>query len=159
MKKRAALVLLCAGLGGCGFEPMYGPSLEPQLAAIYVEPVAERDGYELRNSLIDLLGSDGRTAGKRYHLTITLNEASQGIALQNNAAITRYNDTLKASYVLTDAAGKTVTQGTQTSLSAYNVTPSPYSTLKGQQDADVRAAQDIAERIRLDLGAFFRRGH
>ena len=150
----AALLLLA--LGGCGFEPMYGAGLEPALAAIYVDPVADRDGYELRNTLIDLLGSNGRATGKRYHLAITLAETSQGIALQNNAAITRYNDTLKVSYVLTDAAGKTVTQGAQTGLSAYNVSPSPYSTLEGQQDADKRAAQDIAERIRLDLGAYFR---
>jgi LPS-assembly lipoprotein len=156
MKRLFLIAALTAALGGCGFEPMYGPGLEPQLAAIYVEPVADRDGYELRNTLIDLLGSNGRTTGKRYRLAITLTESSQGIALQNNAAITRYNDTLKVSYVLTDAAGKTVTQGTQMGLSAYNVSPSPYSTLQGQQDADKRAAQDIAERIRLDLGAFFR---
>lgn len=158
MKKLAAALLLCAPLGACGFQPMYGASLSPQLASIYVEPVAERDGYELRNTLIDLLGSDGHAAGKRYRLAITLSETSQGIALQNNAAITRYNDTLKVSYVLTDAAGKTVTKGTQASLSAYNVSDSPYSTQVGQQDADARAAQDIAERIRLDLGAFFRTG-
>jgi hypothetical protein len=29
--------------------------------------------------------------------------------------------------------------------------------LSAQQDADKRAAQDIAERIRIDLAAFFRR--
>ena len=41
---------------------------QPQLASIYVEPLGERDGYELRNQLIDLLGSDGREAGKAYRL-------------------------------------------------------------------------------------------
>jgi LPS-assembly lipoprotein len=79
------------------------------------------------------------------------------VALQNNATITRYNDTLSVKYVLSDAKGTEVTSGTQTSLSAYNVATSPYSTLSAQQDADKRAAQDIAERIRIDLGAFFRR--
>jgi LPS-assembly lipoprotein len=148
---------LFALLGGCGFHPMYAKGLAPQLASIYVEPVAERDGYELRNSLIDLLGSDGTPGGKAYRLTVTLTQTSQGVALQNNATITRYNDRLVASYVLTDAKGVTLTQGSQTGLSSYNVAASPYSTLAAQQDADMRAAQDMAERIRLDLGAWFRR--
>ena len=68
------------------------------LPSIFVEPIAERDGYEMRNQLIDLLHSDGQEAGKRYRLKITLNEASQGIALQNDATITRYNQTLDAHY-------------------------------------------------------------
>ena len=67
-----------------------------------------------------------------------------------------YNDTLAASFVLKDMNGATVTEGNQTGLTAYNVTSSPYATLAAQQDADKRAAQDIAERIRLDLAAFFR---
>jgi len=149
----AALALMA--LSGCGFHPMYGPSLSPQLSSIYVEPIADRDGYELRNTLIDLLGSNGQMRGKRYRLVITLRESNQGVALRNDAAITRYNDTLAASFVLTDMNGATVTEGTQTGLTAYNVTSSPYATQVAQQDADKRAAEDIAERIRLDLNVFF----
>jgi LPS-assembly lipoprotein len=145
-------------LAGCGFHPLYGNTkLEPALASIYVEPMAERDGYELRNSLINLLGSNGEEAGKAYRLKIVLTEANQGVALQNDATITRYNDTLTVNYTLRDAKGAEVTHGTQTSLSSYNVVSSPYATLSAQQDSDKRAAQDIAERIRIDLAAFFRR--
>jgi LPS-assembly lipoprotein len=158
MRPAFALVALLPLLAGCGFHPLYGDSrLEPQLSSIYVEPVAERDGYELRNQLINILGSNGQTSGKAYRLKLVLTEANQGVALQNDATITRYNDTLTVNYVLSDAKGAEVTSGTQTSLSAYNVANSPYSTLSAQQDADKRAAQDIAERIRIDLGAFFRR--
>ena len=155
MKRLAALALFLP-LSACGFQPMYGPGLSPQLASIYVEPVSERDGYELRNTLIDLLGSNGRLAGKRYRLTITLRESNQGVALRNDSAITRYNDTLAVNFTLTDINGKTLTDGSQTGLTAYNVTSSPYATMVAQQDADKRAALDIAERIRLDLAAYFR---
>jgi LPS-assembly lipoprotein len=155
--KKAALLAFCLPLGACGFHPLYGGNLAPQMAAIYVEPVAERDGYELRNTLIDLLHSDGVKAGKRYYLRITLNESSQGIALQNDATITRYNDTLQASYTLSDLHGKVLTSGTQSDLAAYNVVQSPYATLIAEQDANKHAAQDMAERIRLDLGVWFRR--
>ena len=149
--------LFCLVLAGCGFHPLYGGKMEPELASIYVEPLAERDGYELRNQLIDLLGSDGRDVGKAYHLKLTLNQVSNGVTLQNDATITRYNDTLTATYVLTDAKGTEVTRGIQTSLSTFNVSNSPYSTLAVQQDSDRRAADDLADRIRMDLGVFFSR--
>jgi LPS-assembly lipoprotein len=156
MRKVLALPALLL-LAGCGFHPMYGSALEPRLAAVYVEPIGERDGYELRNSLIDLLHSDGTKAGKYYILKVSLNENSQGIALRNDATITRYNQTLTAHYVLTDARGTVLTEGDQTNLSAYNVANSPFATLAAAQDSSKRAAQDIAERIHLDLGAYFRR--
>ena len=149
--------MLSVLLAACGFQPMYGGRMAPQMAAIYVEPIPEREGYELRNTLNDILNSDGSQTGKRYHLQVTLRESSQGIALQNDATITRYNNTLEASYVLSDAKGTVLTQGAEKELSAYNVAQSPYATLVAEQDANKRAAQDIAERIRLSLGAWFRR--
>jgi LPS-assembly lipoprotein len=157
MKQPLVLAAFLPLLAGCGFHPLYGDArLEPQMASIYVEPVAERNGYELRNALINLLASNGESGGKAYRLKLTLNETNQSVALQNDATITRYNDTLTVTYVLSDAKGKEVTHGTQSDLSSYNVVNSPYSTLAGQQDADKRAAQEIAERIRIDLGEFFR---
>ncbi len=158
MKQAVAALILLPLLAGCGFRAMYADTrLQPQLRSIYVEPVAERDGYELRNTLIDLLGSNGQLRGKTYRLTITLNESNRGVVLENDATITRYNDTLTVNYTLTDAKGAEVTKGTQSSLSSYNVAPSPYATLAAQQDSDKRAAQDIAGRIRTDLAVFFGR--
>ena len=111
MIRLVAALTLCFALAGCGFHPMYGDTkLSPQLASIYVEPIAESTGFELRNSLIDLLGSDGKAAGKTYHLTVTLTDTNQGVALQNDATITRYNDTLTATYVLTDNQGQELTR-------------------------------------------------
>ena len=156
MRKPAALAL-CLALAACGFHPMYGSSTGPVLSSVYVEPIAERDGFELRNAMIDDLQSDGEEQGKAYHLKIVLSESPQGIALQNDATITRYNNALTARYTLSDAQGKMLTSGTQTQMSAYNVVQSPYATLVASQDSSKRAAQDIAERIHLDLGVWFRR--
>jgi LPS-assembly lipoprotein len=149
-------------LGGCGFHPLYGgmnSAMSETLSSIYVEPVPERIGYELRNTMIDLLDGPGTASGASYRLKLALSETTQGIALQNDATITRYNDTLTVTYELSDMAGHIVTRGTETGLSAYNVLPSApnanYGTLAAQQDADKRAAQDIAERIRFDLNVFF----
>lgn len=165
--KRAIASLLAVALSGCGFHPLYGGAnsqMSETLATIYVEPMQDKIGYEMRNTMIDLLDGLGSPAGAAYRLKLTLTQTTQGNALQNDATITRYNDTLKVTYTLTDMAGKVVTSGTETGLSAYNVLPSTtlaqaavanYGTFAAQQDADRRAAQDIAERIRLDLNVYF----
>ena len=162
--RRALLLAAALGLGGCGFHPLYGSGASGgtnrNFQAIEVEPVSDltvaNTGYDLRNEMIDLL--DAGQAPISYQLKMTFNVTTQGIALENNADITRYNDTLTVNYSLVDAAtGKELTKGIETGLSAYNVVQSPYATLQGQQDADRRAAEDIAQRIRLDLGLYFSR--
>ena len=173
MKVRASIIALATALplAACGFHPLYGgmnSAMSATLSTIYVEPVSDRVGYELRNEMIDLLDGPGTPRGAAYRLKLVFTETSQGVALQadpQTSTITRYNDTLKVAYTLTDMSGKTVTSGTETGLSAYNVLPTGpgiaagpqanYGTLAAQQDADKRAAQDIAERIRLDLNVFF----
>jgi LPS-assembly lipoprotein len=158
MIRTVAIAALCVALAGCGFTPLYGGGkLAPQLSSIYVEEIPERNGFELRTRLIEALNTDGVIAGKRYRLKVSLSESSQGIALQNDATITRYNNRMEAKYVLTDAGGTVVTQGVQSELSSYNVVQSPYATLAAEQDAGKRAAQDMAERIRLELGVWFRK--
>ncbi len=160
--KRPWSIAIASLLGACGFHPLYAGlngGMDATLSSIYVEPIPDRVGYELRNTMIDLLDGPGTSSGASYRLKLALSENTQGIALQNDATITRYNDTLTVTYELTDMAGRVVTKGTETGLSAYNVLPSSsnanYGTLAAQQDADKRAAQDIAERIRLDLNVYF----
>lgn len=161
--KRARSLAFCAAafsLSACGFHPLYGSQSggTPQIfASIYVEPVADRTGYELRNHLIDLLDSSGSPQGAHYRLKIELNEDRRGVALQNDASITRYNYLLTADYTLSDMAGTVVTHGHESTLTAYNIVASPYATLMGAQDAERRGADDLSERIRLDLGVFFAR--
>ena len=159
MSRTAALAafLMLPLLSACGFQPLYGNNTAPQLSSIFVEDIAERNGFELRTRLIDILDSDGMQTNKRYRLKITLSESSQGIALQNDAAITRYNNRMEARFVLSDAGGKEIYRGTQSELSSYNVVQSPYATLAAEQDSGKRAVQDMAERIRLELAVWFRR--
>jgi LPS-assembly lipoprotein len=159
MKRIGALAALCILplLSACGFQPLYGSNTAPQMSAIYVEDIPERNGFELRTRLIEILNTDGVQAGKRYRLKITLSDSSQGIALQNDATITRYNTRMQARYVLSDAGGKELYRGNQSELSSYNVVQSPYATLAAEQDAGKHAVQDMAERIRLELGVWFRR--
>ncbi|HEY1707353.1 MAG TPA: LPS assembly lipoprotein LptE [Rhizomicrobium sp.] len=154
----AAAALL---LSACGFHPLYATQGQDSgagriFSSVYVEPISGDAGYEMRNSLINLLSASDRVTDWRYRLTVTLHDELEGSALQNDASITRYNYTLTADYTLTDAKTATVIKkGKDSSLTAYNVVQSPYATLIAQKDAQRRAGDEIAERIRLDLGVFF----
>jgi len=168
-----AVATLALVLAGCGFHPLYAVpgaargSMKSHLGSIYVEPVPDRLGYELRNSLIDVLSARASNVGADYRLRLTLAQKSDAIGVQSQivgtgptaitqTAITRYNDTLTVNYELVDLkTNKVIAHGTESGLSSYNVLGSPYATLAVQQDADKRAADDIADRIRIDLAVFF----
>jgi LPS-assembly lipoprotein len=151
---------LCAA--GCGFHPLYasagsGPSGRQVFNTIYVDPIdAERAGYELRNSLIDLLNGADRPQHALYRLKVTVKQSIEGTAVETTGSITRYSYTMAANYELTDIrSGAQVTKGTETTVSAYDVVASPYATLVAQQDAQKLGAHEIADRIRIDLGVYF----
>jgi LPS-assembly lipoprotein len=164
MKLRiAGLMIAALALSGCGFRPLYGtiganPAGQRIFATIYVEPIEhERVGYDLRNKLIDLLRGPARAQEAAYRLEVTVTETREGVALQNDATITRYDLAFTAKYKLTDTKLNTVTQGEETTLESFDVAQSPYASLTGQQEAEKRAAQDIAEHIQIDLGVHFAR--
>ena len=151
-------------LGACGFHPLY--SSEPGqnggrqvLASVYVDSIAgERVGYELRNNLIDGFSATMRPQQATYRLSVKVEQYLQGIAVANNAAVTRYNYTLNANYELSDMrTNRVIKSGLERTLASYDVVSSPYATLIAQQDAQRRGAQDIASRIQLDVAAYFER--
>lgn len=170
MMKLAAIAACGLLAAGCGFHPLYAVpdmphgDMQKTLQSIYVEPVPDRLGYHLRNQLIDILDGRSQAPGAAYRLRVYLKQKSEAIGIQSQTApggltqtaITRYNDTLTAEYELIDAAtNAVVTKGVETGLTSYNVLSSPYATLVAQRTADRHAAEDIADRIRIDLAVFF----
>lgn len=153
---------LASAVSGCGFHPLYGTAggnaaIGSTLASVYVEPIPERVGYELRNQLLDLFNATGESGGASYRLKLTVNEMEEAVVLQTNTAITRYNYTLSAHYELIPHDGTSaVKSGDVTALSAYNVAAAPflYATVTAERDAKSRAANDIAERIRTQIAVY-----
>jgi LPS-assembly lipoprotein len=149
-------------LTGCGFHPLYGDGgsgVGPALGTIFVEPISDRVGYELRNDLLDLLNFSGSPETSHYRLKLYLTEREDAVVLQANTSITRYNYTLTAHYELTPKGSTdTVKMGDLTAFAAYNVAAAPflYATATAQRDAHNRAADDIAERLRTELAVYLR---
>lgn len=153
--------LTAIAVSACGFHPLYGrtganASTAAAFASIYVEPIPERVGYELRNALLDGFASQETPGVTAYRLKIDLKTEDEGLALQSDASITRYNYRLVAHYQLVAAGGTTVLKkGEVHSLTSYNVVSSPFATVSAKLDAQTRAAQDVAERIRTELAVYF----
>jgi LPS-assembly lipoprotein len=167
MTRKALTCLFALGLSACGFRPLYGTlgadsGAQAVFSSVYVEPIAnEVTGYELRNTLISLLHASDRLEGARYRLTVSLIEKREGVAIaaDANATLTRYGYTMEATYRLTDVKTDTViTKGSEIERAGYDVAASPYATEVTLQDERRRAAQDVAEHVRLDLGVFFSNG-
>lgn len=156
-------MLACALLlSACGFRPLYGmngaePGAQRLFSSIYVDTDdTEIVGYELRNAVMDLMHCTNDPRAARYRLKFSVRQTREGVTIAPDAAITRYDYTLNVKYTLEDAkTGKEITSGTESTLSAYDVVSSPYSTLVAQQSAQKTASQDVAQRLQIDLAIYF----
>lgn len=158
----AALVSAAFLLSACGFRPLYavpenGAQVTAELAAISIDPITERPGYQVREDLQDLLraASDGAIA-PRYGLDIGVEARRRPAAIEQDASVTRFNVVLNARYALRRLAdGTLLNEGVSRGVAAYNVVDSEFATVVAQEDAEARAARLIAEDIGLQLSLFF----
>jgi LPS-assembly lipoprotein len=164
LSKSITTALLLVALAACGFKPLYGVDnsglSDPQaeLATVRVAKIPDRLGQLVRNQLIEYLEPHGKAGQKRYELNIKLSRSSEGSALAQDESATRYNLTLTSNFALVDlATNRKVFVGTVRSIAVYNVITSEYATLIARQDAERRAARDVAEELRTRLGVFFSR--
>jgi LPS-assembly lipoprotein len=157
---RTALVLglsLTPLLAGCtGFTPLYGDrATVTGLSTIDVVAPSGRTGYLLRESLDDALGRDPR-ATPVYRLTYGLEELRNPRGLGADNAASRYELSVKVKYQLVEIASeKTVKDGETEVLITYGAIDAPYAGIAAQNASEERAANEAAQRIRLDLAQFF----
>ena len=147
---------VAALLGGCGFTPMYGSAgMAPALAAVEVEAPETRTGHLLREEIDDALARDrGRAAAYRLALTVDEDRYARGLRIDDVA--TRYEVALTVGYILTDSrTRRQLTTGTAQVAVTYDSPDAPYASVAAYSDGQERAANQIAERIRLDLARWF----
>ena len=118
----------------------------------------DRVGQIVRNQLLILLNPRGRAAASRYRLVVELEESIENLAFQQDDTVTRKNLRLTARFNLHDISSDTgVLRGATRSIAAYNVVRSDYANLISERDARDRAAQNVAEEIKIRLAVYFSR--
>ena len=164
---QSAICLLISGLivsltlAGCGFQPLYGDreratSVPMQFAQIEIAPIVGRTGLKLENYLKDRFSARGGHYRKAYRLDIALSDSKEGLAIQQDESITRFNYRLLGSARLIRIEDQQILfeQALRTT-SAYNVVKSEFATLSAEKDAEDRAARDMSAEILTRLAIYF----
>jgi LPS-assembly lipoprotein len=155
-----ALALLLPA-AACGFEPLHGraSAVSQRLAQVDVAPIADRAGQLVRNRLLDYFEPPSGNVPALYRLDVDVSEAKDGLAIEEDRTVTRFNLRLQATYrLLRIATGQALLEGETNALAAYNVIRSDYANLIAERDARARAAQDIGDAIGLRVAVTLRPG-
>jgi LPS-assembly lipoprotein len=154
-------VLAASGLllGGCaGFTPLYAASgVAPALESVDVTVPQNRMGFLLREQLNDQLARH-LDQPARYRLTLTADEQRSARGLRVNNVASDFELDLHVNYQLIEnGTGKTLTSGSAPVTVFYVSADAPYAGIAAQQDAQERAANQVAILIRLELSRYFNR--
>jgi LPS-assembly lipoprotein len=161
MKTIGALIALCLMLAGCGYQPLYGDRANAvtseDLALIYIAPISDRSGQQLRNFLLEELNFSGQPSRPIYTLAIGLSVVSTGVSLSRDTTTSRTSITTTAKYSLSEtASGKLLFSSTSRGTDAYDVLVSDYGTLVSQDDAVKRALREVSSDMRTQIAVYFR---
>lgn len=156
----AALAVTAAlGLAGCGIRPLYGTTaggsrLGAVMAGVDVTPIPGRVGQRLRNELIFENAGGGTPAPATYKLDIVIKESliNQLVQISGNAQGQVYE--LDATFKLISHDGRVVLEGKATSRAALERFQTIFSNVRAQVDAENRAAQTVADTIRVRIAAY-----
>ncbi len=163
--RRALLGLpLLPLIAACGFHPLYSESqqevLDPDLAAIIVLPIADRDGQKLEFMLREELNPDGLSVKRRYVLQVIMRASRVDLGLQRDATSIRGRIDVSATMNLsTIDTHKPVYTSTAVSSSDFTILEDAYAAQVGEDDARERTVRDLANQIRLRLSLFLRQQH
>ena len=160
MTRLIALALAAAAtLGGCQLRPLYAGGASGAtatgLAQIAVAPIPAREGWLLRNALVDRLRP---TDGAAYRLEVELDDDITGFGIRGDSATTRERRTLRARYrLVANATGETLLDSTAGADSGIDVVSSEYATVAAEKTAAERLAEVLADQIVARLGLYVSR--
>ena len=162
IQSRRTLLLGTLALGGCGFRPLYGGGVDgggpgALFGAVGVETGEGELGFRLREALVKSLRPAGGNA--KLLLSAQTAVARDGVVIEEDDEITRFNLRLQSKYSLTRAGAppdaEPLYSGTARTIAAYNATTSQYATLVAERQVLRRAAEDIADKIVKKLAASY----
>ncbi|MEG6508086.1 LPS assembly lipoprotein LptE [Methyloligella sp. 2.7D] len=165
MRRTLMAFALLAGAGlmlaGCGgVRPLYGTSTGGQdvknaMAAVDVQPIPGRVGQQVRNELIFTNTGGGQAPQPRYRLNIVLKESLLKSLVRRSGEATSETVQLQAQFKLVDMSNnKVLKEGNALSRAVYDRYEKTFSNVRAKDNAENRAAKQIAEMIRTQVAAY-----
>ncbi|QUD86639.1 LPS assembly lipoprotein LptE [Phenylobacterium montanum] len=151
-----AALAVATGLSGCGFTPLYAaPGVTAGLSSIEVNVEHGRTAFLLAQDLEDSLARD-RSSPAAYRLDLRVQEHQYPRGLVVSGIATRYETHVTVTYRLIElSSGQVIKTGVEPVEVSYAATAQPYAEVSAQEDAEVRAANEAADRLRVTLAVFF----
>ncbi|MCS6878763.1 MAG: LPS assembly lipoprotein LptE [Geminicoccaceae bacterium] len=148
----AALLLLAS----CTLRPLHGGSegerVNGLLSEIAIEAPRNRLGQLLERALAEEFETLGPPRAPRYRLLLRVEREKTPLAVQLDDVTTRFDLILAARFDLVREADRAVVmRGAARRVASYNVVRAPFATLVAEQDAERRAAKELAREIRTRL--------
>jgi LPS-assembly lipoprotein len=165
--KLAKSVAVAAGLtglvvlGGCGFQPLYGPTasgaqLGEVMRSVDISLIPGRVGQRIRNELIFVSTGGGEAAQPKYRLDIAVRESVLNTAVERTGDPKGQIFQLYSQFKLIRLAdNKVVLEGTNNARAAYDKADSVFADIRAKRDAEDRSARTISESIRTRIAAYF----
>ena len=152
------LLMLTPVLAGCGFTPLYAaPGVSPGLSSVESVAPDGRTGFLLRQALDDVLARN-EALPPAYRLTLDLRETRTPRGRRVDATASRYELQLVADWKLTSiATGAVALEGSSSTEVTFDRADQPYSGIVANQDAQSRAASELARMIQLQLADWMAR--
>jgi LPS-assembly lipoprotein len=149
---RLFTLALALTLSACGLKPMYAGgangAVAQGLSGIEVAPIEGKNGWLMRNALIDRLGVKPAGGSARYRLDVRLDDKLEGLGLLSDDTIARERRTLRARYQLVDlTTGEIVLDATAGSDAGIDVVSSEYATIAAENTALENLTKQVADRI------------
>jgi LPS-assembly lipoprotein len=168
-RKAGHLILLAAvtaaALAACTVQPLYAPtaagvSVVASLGNVFIEPVDDRVGQELRNQLIfELNGGKGQPDNPHYRMRLVVSSSENALGVTPIETAPAYSITVAATYEVRSAADdKIVLRSTSRQSASYDRVNQVYANTRAKLDAQNRAAALVADDIRIHLAAAAAKG-
>ncbi|AXC49043.1 hypothetical protein DRW48_04475 [Paracoccus suum] len=136
-------------LAACGFTPAYGPagSGGKLRGRVRLQDPKTPDDFAFNARMAERLGGEGSGYTLSYGLTLAATPQIRSL----DDMTSRFALNGQASFRLTDAAGKIVTEGEVSSFSSYAASGTTVATVAAEADARARLATMLADQVMTRL--------
>lgn len=161
-----------AVVSACTVQPLYktsgdssspqmnvAPSIRSKLSGIVIDAPSDRFNQIVRNRLIFLLnGGAGEPTHATYQLTLNASylvraavQMDIGDTTDRTGRASAGSISGQAKYVLKDMDNKQVAKRTRTASASFDRPRQEYANLQAEENAEKRAAEELAEQVFLSL--------
>lgn len=156
-----AALLLPLALGACGFHPLYGAADEQAVARlpdIFVQPISDRSGQELRLALQQRLAGTSEAQPQGYLLAVFPSISEEAVGIHGDNTSGRNRVVGRAHWVLSSVSPilAIVSQGDARTVDGFNVINEQYfASNLANETTQQRVAGNLADTITTQLATWF----